>query len=272
MRLTVGAFCAVSLCSIVLLTGCDEAPTYSGPALPPGYKKYEKPPNPQVVLDTSAGKITLELFEDDTPVTVNSFVELIEKKFYDGLTFHRIVKDFMIQGGCPKGDGTGNPGYRFKDEIDKDALARDSAKKANEVPETHHTDQYCLSMANSGPNTNGSQFFIVTNPKGEHGLDNKHTVFGKVIDGKDVVDKLNLTEPLPNTDKPKVAPKIISATVLRKRDHPYKLEASDKQDILPPGSSFGSDGSLKLGQGTYPPEMLKKMQDEMKAKTQSTPK
>ena len=257
MRLTVGALCAVSLCSIFLLTGCDEAPAYSGPALPPGYKKYEKPPNPQVALETSAGKITLELFEDDTPVTVNNFIELIEKKFYDGLVFHRIIKDFMIQGGDPKGDGTGNPGYRFKDEIE---------------PLNNKNDQYALSMANSGVNTNGSQFFIVTNPKGEHGLDDKHTVFGKVIEGKDVVDKLNLTENLAGSDKPKTPPKILSATVLRKRDHAYKLEESDRQTVLPAGSSIGNDGSLNLGGGKFQGQELQKLINEAKSKNSGAPK
>ncbi len=121
---------------------------------------------------TTEGTIEFELFEDAAPKTVENFRSLSEKGFYDGLTFHRIIKDFMIQGGCPQGTGTGGPGYTFEDEINEHKIVRGA-----------------LAMANAGPNTNGSQFFIVTATACPW-LDGKHTVFGKVTVGLDVVDKL----------------------------------------------------------------------------------
>ena len=131
-----------------VLAGCGQRPPYTGPALPytPEPPK-PKEPNPRVALETSAGRIELELFEDDTPNTVANFIALVEKKFYDNTKFHRLVKDFMIQGGDPQGTGMGGPGYRFPDEI---------------KPPTNKLVKYSLAMANSGPNTNGSQFFIMT--------------------------------------------------------------------------------------------------------------
>ncbi|MCG8451412.1 MAG: peptidylprolyl isomerase [Pirellulales bacterium] len=125
-------------------------------------------------LTTSKGEIRLELFEDKTPKTVANFEKLAGEGFYDGLTFHRVIEDFMIQGGCPRGDGTGGPGYQFEDEFH---------------PELKHEGPGILSMANAGPNTNGSQFFIthVATPW----LDGKHTVFGRVLDdGQKVVDAI----------------------------------------------------------------------------------
>ena len=122
-------------------------------------------------FNTSKGDIRIQLFEDLVPNTVANFVKLIEDGFYNGLKFHRVIPDFMIQGGCPLGNGTGGPGYQFADEFH---------------PELRHDGPGVLSMANSGPNTNGSQFFIthVETPW----LDGKHSVFGKVLDGQDVVD------------------------------------------------------------------------------------
>ena len=117
-------------------------------------------------IATDKGNIVLELFEGDAPKTVANFVKLAEQGFYDGLTFHRVIDDFMIQGGCPKGDGTGGPGYTFDDEP--------SALKLK------HSAPGILSMANAGPNTNGSQFFITHVPCAH--LDGKHAVFGKVAD------------------------------------------------------------------------------------------
>jgi peptidyl-prolyl cis-trans isomerase B (cyclophilin B) len=126
----------------------------------------------QATLQTNHGAITIELFPDDAPKTVKNFEDLARKGFYDGLTFHRVIEDFMIQGGCPQGTGTGGPGYTFEDE-----------------PNEHHVDRGALAMANSGPNTNGSQFFIVTADQCRW-LDGKHTVFGRVTKGMDVVDEI----------------------------------------------------------------------------------
>jgi peptidyl-prolyl cis-trans isomerase B (cyclophilin B) len=120
------------------------------------------------VMRTNRGDIKLRLFAEQAPVTVANFVNLANRGFYDGLTFHRVIPDFMIQGGCPNGSGTGGPGYRFEDEC---------------TPELQHDAPGILSMANAGPGTNGSQFFIthVETPW----LDGRHTVFGSVIDGSD---------------------------------------------------------------------------------------
>jgi peptidyl-prolyl cis-trans isomerase B (cyclophilin B) len=123
-------------------------------------------------MRTSEGPIFFELFDADAPKTVENFRKLATDGFYDGLTFHRIIKDFMIQGGCPQGTGTGGPGYTFEDEINPHKVVRGA-----------------LAMANAGPNTNGSQFFIVTADACPW-LDAKHTVFGEVTEGMDVVDKL----------------------------------------------------------------------------------
>jgi len=123
-------------------------------------------------MHTSEGPIAFELFEQDAPNTVANFRKLAEDGFYDGLAFHRIIKDFMIQGGCPSGTGTGGPGYTFADEINDHKIVRGA-----------------LAMANAGPDTNGSQFFIVTADECSW-LDGKHTVFGEVSDGMDVVDRL----------------------------------------------------------------------------------
>lgn len=124
-------------------------------------------------FDTDKGVIRIELFADKTPKTVANFEKLVNEKFYDGLIFHRVIADFMIQGGCPQGRGTGGPGYQFADEFH---------------PTLKHDGPGILSMANAGPNTNGSQFFIthVATPW----LDGKHSVFGKVLQGQDVVDAI----------------------------------------------------------------------------------
>ena len=122
---------------------------------------------------TNKGTIRIELHEDKVPKTVANFEKLAGKGFYDGLTFHRVLANFMIQGGCPDGNGTGGPGYMFDDEFHRDL---------------RHDSPGVLSMANSGPNTNGSQFFITHVPT--PWLDGKHSVFGKVIDGMDVVNAI----------------------------------------------------------------------------------
>ena len=127
------------------------------------------------VFDTSAGEIRCELFAADSPQTVGNFVGLAEAGYYDGLIFHRVIEDFMIQGGCPNGVGTGGPGYSFQDEINDHKLVRGS-----------------LAMANAGPNTNGSQFFIVT-ADSTPWLDGHHTNFGKVVGGQEVVEAIGTT-------------------------------------------------------------------------------
>ena len=124
-------------------------------------------------LHTNHGAIAVELFDDDAPKTVENFVSLARKGFYDGVIFHRVIPDFMIQGGDPTGTGTGGPGYTFEDEANG-----------------HHVARGALAMANAGPNTNGSQFFIVT-AEACPWLDGKHTVFGRVTGGMDVVDTIS---------------------------------------------------------------------------------
>jgi len=124
----------------------------------------------QATLHTSEGSIEIELFPEDAPKTVANFTKLAGEGFYDGLIFHRVIPEFMIQGGCPQGTGTGDPGYKFEDEFNH-----------------HKVVKGALAMANSGPNTNGSQFFIVT-ADATPWLDGKHTVFGQVTAGQDVVD------------------------------------------------------------------------------------
>ena len=141
---------------------------------------------PRATLETSKGKIVIELYRDEAPKTVENFVTLANKGFYNGLTFHRIIPGFMIQGGDPSGDGTGGPGYTFEDEF---------------VPELHHDSAGTVSMANRGPDTNGSQFFITLAPT--PWLDGKHTIFGHVVEGQDVVDQIVAVERDAN-DRPKM--------------------------------------------------------------------
>ena len=145
--------------------------------MPP--KQYASPPATTIDtsktytanIDTSAGVITLDLFAEEAPLTVNNFIFLAGEGYYEDCQFHRVIKDFMIQGGCPKGDGTGGPGYRFQDE-----------------PVTRKYVKGTLAMANAGPNTNGSQFFIVHG--GDVGLPPNYTIFGKLTGGEEVLDTL----------------------------------------------------------------------------------
>jgi len=127
-------------------------------------------------IHTNHGAIAIELFDDDAPKTVENFLKLSRDGFYNGVTFHRIIPDFMIQGGDPTGTGSGGPGYQFEDEFNDNKVVRGA-----------------LAMANAGPNTNGSQFFIVTTEAASW-LDGKHTVFGRVTDGMDVVDTISDVE------------------------------------------------------------------------------
>jgi peptidyl-prolyl cis-trans isomerase B (cyclophilin B) len=145
-------------------------------------------------MTTSEGPITIELFDEDAPKTVQNFKDLASKGFYDGLIFHRVIKDFMIQGGCPQGTGTGGPGYTFVDEFNDHKIVRGA-----------------LAMANAGPNTNGSQFFLVTTPAAAW-LDGKHTVFGQITEGMDVVDKIE-GKPTDGRDKPTEDVRIESLTI-----------------------------------------------------------
>jgi peptidyl-prolyl cis-trans isomerase B (cyclophilin B) len=149
----------------------------------------------KAILNTNRGAIEVEFFDEDAPNTVENFRKLAADGFYDDLIFHRVIRDFMVQGGCPDGTGTGGPGYQFEDEFNPNKVIRGA-----------------LAMANAGPNTNGSQFFIVTTPTAEW-LDGKHTVFGKVTDGMEVVDEIE-TSPTDGHDKPLEDQKIESITLL----------------------------------------------------------
>ncbi len=135
-------------------------------------------------LHTNHGAISVELYADDAPKTVDNFTKLAREGFYDGVIFHRVIPDFMIQGGDPTGTGTGGPGYQFEDEFNDRKVERGA-----------------LAMANAGPNTNGSQFFIVTTDAAPW-LDGKHTVFGKITSGQDVADRISMVD-RDSRDKPK---------------------------------------------------------------------
>ena len=148
----------------------------------------------QATLHTSEGPVELELYPDEAPKTVENFTKLAADGYYDGLAFHRVIPDFMIQGGCPEGDGTGGPGYTFEDEFNEHKIARGA-----------------LAMANAGPNTNGSQFFIVTTAEAPW-LDGKHTVFGEVTDGMDTVEAIEATSTAAG-DRP-VEPQVIERVEL----------------------------------------------------------
>lgn len=160
-----------------------------------------RPAGTYAIFETSLGNIVVKLLEKEAPKTVENFVGLAQgtkeflnpltgkkekRNFYDGLTFHRVIPQFMIQGGCPRGDGRGGPGYSFADEFH---------------PSLKHSKAGKLSMANSGPNTNGSQFFITVAPTPH--LDNRHAIFGEVVEGQDIADKISNTA-RDSSDKPRV--------------------------------------------------------------------
>ncbi|MCI4373001.1 MAG: peptidylprolyl isomerase [Thermoplasmata archaeon] len=151
--------------------------------------------NPTVTFRTTLGDVRIELFRDKAPKTVENFISLTKKGFYTGLTFHRVIPGFMIQGGCPTGDGTGGPGFTIKDEFE---------------PTLRHDGPGILSMANAGPNTGGSQFFITLAPT--KWLDGKHAVFGRVRGGMDVVEKIAAV-PRDGSDRPKTPIRIVEATI-----------------------------------------------------------
>ena len=146
----------------------------------------------KATLHTTHGPIEVQFFDDDAPKTVENFRKLSADGFYDGLSFHRVIKDFMIQGGCPEGTGTGGPGYTFEDEFND-----------------HKVKRGALAMANAGPNTNGSQFFIVTIEEAGW-LDGKHTVFGEVVSGMDAVDAIEgvSTGPGDQPDEPVIIERV----------------------------------------------------------------
>lgn len=160
---------------------------------------------PRVKIHTTKGDIVVELFENEAPDTVGNFISLVEKKFYNGLTFHRVLKQFMAQGGCPNGDGTGGPDYNIFCECYKDNYRR------------HFRGT--LSMAHAGRDTGGSQFFLTFVPTSP--LNGRHTAFGRVIEGMDVLANLQRIDPEDKTSKPE-PDKMLSMEVVRKRDHEYK--------------------------------------------------
>ena len=152
-------------------------------------------PMTTVLLQTTMGDVKIELFEKTMPITAGNFRKLVEKKFYDGTIFHRVIVDFMIQGGDPEGTGMGGPGYAIKDEL----------------PPDNRNARGTISMANSGPNSGGSQFFI--NTVDNRGLDRKHPVFGKVVAGMDVVDAISKA-PTDSDDRPRKTVTIKKASLV----------------------------------------------------------
>lgn len=152
-----------------------------------------------VTIDTNYGKIVIETYNEDAPNTVKNFVTLADKGYYNGLTFHRVIKGFMIQGGDPNGNGTGGPGYKFDDELNPNTASYKAGYKKGVV-----------AMANAGPNTNGSQFFIMHQ---DYPLPNAYTIFGKVVEGQDVVDKIANVQTGAN-DKP-VSPVIMKTVSVK---------------------------------------------------------
>ena len=153
--------------------------------------------NPTAIIETNRGTIRAELFEDRAPRTAGNFMELAEKGFYDGVTFHRVISDFMIQGGDPEGTGRGGPGYTIEDEFH---------------PELRHAEPGILSMANAGPDTGGSQFFITL--AATPWLDDRHAVFGRVVDGMDVVEEIGNVQTGPS-DRPREEVRMEKVTVER---------------------------------------------------------
>lgn len=186
-----GSFGAWQLAVLVVVVGC---------AVQSSAKAAEE--LPQVLLKTSKGDVLIELYEDEAPNTVANFVSLVERGFYNGIIFHRVIDGFMAQGGDPTGTGTGGPGY----EIDCEC----------QNPNARRHQRGTLSMAHAGPNTGGSQFFLTFVPTAH--LDGKHTVFGQVIQGMENVDKFVRRDPRVGGE----SDKIIEAKVVRKRNHEYK--------------------------------------------------
>ena len=210
-------FAIVGLCLLFALplTAADPSPAVPGLSptqeVPVNAAKAEE--LPQVLFKTSKGDILIELYEDEAPNTVANFITLVEKKFYDGIVFHRVLEDFMAQGGDPTGKGSGGPGYCIPCECYKEGARK-------------HTKKGTLSMAHAGRDTGGSQFFLTF--RATPHLDGKHTVFGQVIKGEDVLDKLRRVDP-GNPDPESKPDKIVEATVVRKRDHKYEPKTLPKR-------------------------------------------
>lgn len=163
-------------------------------------KKIENQKSNLALVETNYGNFKIKFYPEDAPKAVNNFITLATKGFYDGLTFHRVIKNFMIQGGDPNGNGTGGPGYTFEDELNPNTpLAKEGYKKG------------VVAMANAGPNTNGSQFFVMV---ADLPLPHQYTIFGKVIDGQEVVDKISLVATDSN-DKP-IKPVLIKKITIDK--------------------------------------------------------
>jgi peptidylprolyl isomerase len=202
---------------IVNPTTNSPMPTAAAPAISAPAMSLDPQLEYTAVMTTSAGKITIHLNADQTPVTVNNFVYLSKKGFYDNTIFHRVIKGFMIQGGDPNGDGTGGPGYSFADE-----------------PFTGNYSRGTLAMANAGPNTNGSQFFIIQD---DTNLPKNYVIFGKVLTGLDVVDKIadasvsaNLSGEFSKPDSPV---KILTITIQTKKLPPVKPSPKPTQEASP---------------------------------------
>ncbi len=185
---------AILLVTLILLSGCTQqaqtsAPTTQSPIqapinLNPSPQNSPMAKNPVAVFETNKGNFKAEIFQDKVPLTADNFIKLAKKGFYNNLIFHRVIDKFMIQGGDPKGDGTGGPGYEIKDEFH---------------PQLKHNSKGIFSMANSGPDSGGSQFFITLAPTPH--LDGKYAVFGKVIEGLDIVEKIGHVE-TDSSDRP----------------------------------------------------------------------
>jgi len=215
-----GGGALVALAIVALLMGCGEPPRQKGPALPynpePAPKSWSekdfklRDDLPKVLLKTTQGEIEVTLFEDEAPNTVANFITLVEQKFYDGLSFHRVVPDFCVQGGDPQGNGSGGPGYRLPPEF----------------PDMYHKNEYGTLATAKNPRyreMSGSQFYFNIK-KGEEGnkqLDRQHVVFGKVSRGIEAVEKLAAVKVA--GEKPVEPQLILSATVLNKRNHEYKV-------------------------------------------------
>lgn len=197
--------CSLSACRGLKTDKASEAPPEVAVVNHEKQSETPKDPLPQVLLKTSRGEILIELYEDEAPNTVANFISLVEKGFYDGTKFHRVLEGFMAQGGDPTGTGKGGPGYRIRCECYQ-------RHRKKHVPGA-------VSMANAGKDTGGSQFFIMYVRKPE--LDGKHTVFGRVIKGMSAADRLTRVDP----DLPIAGIKadvIEEAIVIQKRDHEYK--------------------------------------------------